>query len=227
MQLINNGNNINYKVMKISTNTTAIVSYKILTDNNKGELIEFADENNPRPLIFGNNSLIPGFETHMSGLVPGDNFEFNLTPEESFGNYKTELVVDIPKSSFEIDGEIKNDLLYLGNEISMLDNLGNTVLGRIIEIGSDSVKMDFNHNLADKSLFVSGKVHDVRFVTEDDLAPASGCGSDCGCGNNKSQSHVGSSSTNEVHEHVYEEDCPKCGNPAELRGTGQGNCGCS
>lgn len=213
--------------MKISTNTTAVVSYKILTDNTKGELIEFADENNPRPLIFGNNSLIPGFETHMKGLVAGDNFEFNLTPEESFGSYQTDLVVDVPKASFEIDGEIRKDLLYLGNEISMLDNLGNTVLGRIIEIGSNSVKMDFNHSLADKSLYVSGKVHEVRLVTEDDLAPAGGCGSGCGCGSNNSHSKASSSTTTKQHEHAYDEDCPSCGNPAELRGAGHGNCGCS
>lgn len=214
--------------MKISTNTTAIVSYKILTDYNDGELIEFADENNPSPLIFGNNSLIPGLETHMKGLAAGDNFEFKLTPEESFGNYQNDLVVDVPKSSFEIDGEIKKDLLYLGNEISMLDNSGNAVLGRVIEVGSNSVKMDFNHKLADKSLFVKGKVHEVRFVTEDDLTPAGGCGSGCGCSSkNETQSEASDLSTGVVHEHAYEEDCPSCGNPPELRGTGQGDCGCS
>jgi len=70
------------------------------------------------------------------------------------------------KSSFEINGVLKEDLLYLGNEISMMDNGGNTVLGKVIEIVPDGVKMDFNHNLADKSLFVTGKVHEVRNVTE-------------------------------------------------------------
>ena len=53
---------IEYK-MKISTNTAAVVSYRILMNNSNGELIEFADEKSPRLLIFGNNSIIPGFET--------------------------------------------------------------------------------------------------------------------------------------------------------------------
>ncbi len=213
--------------MKISTNTATVVSYKIHMDNINGELIEFADEKSPKLLIFGNNSVIPGFETYMNGLEPGDNFEFVLMPEEAFGKYRNELLVDVPKSSFEINGILKEDLLYLGNEISMMDNGGNTVLGRIIEIVSDSVKMDFNHKLAEKSLHVSGKVHEVRLVTEDDLSPAAGCGSSCGCSSGNNDQNDACCSSDDKQEHAYEEDCPTCGNPAELRGKGHGNCSCS
>ena len=213
--------------MKISTNTAVAVSYKILMNNSNGELIEFADEKSPKLLIFGNNSVIPGFETHMSGLEANDNFEFTLKPEESFGNYRNDLLVDVPKSSFEINGVLKEDVIYLGNEISMMDNGGNAIMGRVVEITSGSVKMDFNHKLADKSLFVSGKVHDVRLVTEDDLAPAGGCGSGCGCSSNNDDQADSCCSTNEAHEHAYEDDCPSCGNPTELRGKGHGDCGCS
>jgi len=84
----------------------------------------------------------------------------------------------------------------------MMDNGGNTVLGKVIEIVPDGVKMDFNHNLADKSLFVTGKVHEVRNVTENDLAPSGGCGTGCGCSsNNEIQSDSCCSSNNE-HEHA-------------------------
>jgi len=40
---------------------------------------------------------MPGLETHMDSLEANDNFEFTLKPEESFGNYKNELVVFVPK----------------------------------------------------------------------------------------------------------------------------------
>ena len=176
-------------------------------------------------LIFGNNSLIPGFETHMSGLQAGESFEFSLTPDESFGNYRNELLVDVPKSAFMVDGVLKEDLLYLGNDISMLDNGGNAVSGRVVEIVSESVKMDFNHKLAGSGLFVSGKVHSVRNVTEEDLAPAGGCGSGCGC-SSKSESSNSCGTDDKQHNHEYDEDCPSCGNPVELRGKGHGNCGC-
>lgn len=208
--------------MKISINKAAKVSYKIHIENNKGELIEFADENNPRLLVFGNQTLLPGFETHMEGLEAGQDFEFSLTPDESFGSYKQDLIVDVPKSAFVINGELKEDLLFLGNEISMLDNNGNVVSGKVIEIFPDNVKMDFNHRLAGKGLYVTGTIQHVRDVTPEDLAPKSGgCGSGCGCGSGSdSKDSCG------TDENKYEDDCPSCGNPAELRGKGHGNCGC-
>ena len=67
--------------MKISNNIAAVVSYSIHTNNSSGELIEFSDDKNSKLLIFGNNSLIPGFETHMNGLEAGDSFEFTLIAE--------------------------------------------------------------------------------------------------------------------------------------------------
>lgn len=213
--------------MKISANTAAEISYKIHTNNIRGELMEFADEKNPKLLIFGNKSVIPGLEIHMDGLEENDSFKFTLKPEESFGIYRNELLVDVPKSSFEINGIIKEDLLYLGNEISMMDNAGNTVLGRIIEINKESVKMDFNHKLADTSLYVAGTVHKVRKVTESDLAQTTGCGSGCGCSSNDENKTESCCSSNNEHNHDNEEDCPTCGNHAELRGKGHGNCGCS
>ena len=223
--------------MKISTNTAAQVSYKILTNDNNGELIEFADDKNPRLLIFGNNTLIPGFETHMAGLQPGQEFEFSLTPEESFGNYQNELMIDVPKSAFTIDGVLKEDLLYLGNEISMLDNNGNVVSGKVVELNTDNVKMDFNHKLAGSGLYVSGTVHNVRMVTEQDLAPSGGWGSGCGCASNEKtadpvpQEATGCGpgcgcTTSSSEDKVYEDDCPSCGNPSHLRGKGHGDCGC-
>jgi FKBP-type peptidyl-prolyl cis-trans isomerase SlyD len=211
--------------MEISTNTAAKVAYKIQIKDNDGEMIEFADTSNPKLLIFGNNSLIPGFETHMKGLIAGEDFEFQLNPEESFGIYRDELIVDVPKTAFMIDGVLKEELLYLENEISMLDNSGNVVSGRVKRINSSDVRMDFNHKLAGKYLFVSGSIQHVRNVTEDDMAPSGGCGSGCGCASNSSQTSACGTENKEL-EHAYEEDCPSCGNPAELRGKGHGNCGC-
>ena len=210
--------------MKISNNTAALVSYSINSDSKSGELIEFVDAKSPKLLVFGNGVLIPGFETKMANMEPGESFEFTLSAEESFGNYRDDLVVNVPKSSFEINGVLKEDLIYLGNEISMMDNSGNTVLGRILEIDSNNVRMDFNHKLAGKSLFVVGQIHEVRQVTDDDLAPSGGCGSGCGCGSNNNES-TSCCSTETVDS--YDDDCPTCGNPAELRGSGKGNCGCS
>lgn len=52
--------------------------------------------------------------------------------------------------------------------------------GIIREVGEETVKMDFNHPMAGKTLNFDVEVVSVRDVTPEDLAPKGGCS--CGCG---------------------------------------------
>jgi len=166
--------------MKIEHNTVALIAYKIHIDSPSGEMIEFADERNPRSMIFGINQIMPGFEENLMGTGENTEFDFHLTPDEAFGEYKDDLIVDVTKSAFMVEGKIREDLLYINNEINMMDNQGNPVKGKVLEVGNEKVKMDFNHPLAGKPLFISGKIMNVRPVTQEDLQPKnSGC---CGGG---------------------------------------------
>lgn len=226
--------------MNIDNNTVANVAYKIHANTPDGDLIEFADEKSPRAMIFGYQKVIPGFESNMIGLDEGASFDFELNPDQAFGDYRSEMVVDVPKTAFMVNGELKEDLLYIENEISMMDNQGNPMKGKIIEVGTDAVKMDFNHPLAGKKLFITGKVLNVRPITQEDLQPQSGgcCGGECGCGPEENSHDHGHShgqgggcgcSTGEgehTHTHAEGDDCQVCGNPPEKQGQGIGDCQC-
>jgi len=211
--------------MQIENNTVAIMAYRITLEHKNGELIEFADEHSPRPMIFGLNKMIPGFESKLMGYKPGDTFEFGLSEEEAFGEYRNEKLIDVPKSAFVVEGKLREDLLYIENEISMMDSQGNPISGRVVELHDEHIKMDFNHRLAGKKLFVSGVIHDVRPVTAEDLNPSGGCGcgSGGGCGSDEELSSCCSTDSEKVHE----EDCPTCGKPADESGKGAGSCGCN
>jgi len=215
--------------MKIDKNTVVALTYKIHENAPDGKLVEFADEMNPRSLIFGFDRSIPGFEEKLSGLEVGENFDFKLAASEAFGAFRQEMVLNVPKSAFVVEGKLRDDLLFINNEISMMDDEGNPVKGIVRELRNEDVVMDFNHPLAGKSLFVSGKVMSVRPVTQEDLNPTGGCGSGCGCSSGakeESSSCCSTESGNHHHQHEYEEDCPTCGNPADQRGQGVGNCAC-
>jgi FKBP-type peptidyl-prolyl cis-trans isomerase SlyD len=206
--------------MKIDDNTVAHVAYNICLDTPDGEIIESADEANPRSMIFGFNKVIPGFENNMKGVKEGESFDFRLAPDEAFGEFQTDMLVDVPKKAFMVNGELREDLLHVNNELNMMDNNGRPMKGKIVNVNGESVKMDFNHPLAGKALFISGKVMHVRAITEEDLQPAGGCcGGSCGCGG-----HEGEAS----HEHAHDESekCQVCGNPPELQGQGIGDCQC-
>lgn len=213
-----------YRIMRIDTNTVALVAYKIHANSQDGELIEFADESNPRSMIFGHEKVIPGFETNMIGKEAGQEVDFELNPDQAFGEYKSEMLVKVPKQAFMVNGELREDLLYLGNEISMMDNQGSPVRGKVIEVNDGDVSMDFNHPLAGKKLFISGKVMSVRPITQEDIQPQSSggcCGGGCGCDSTEEKPEH-----SHAHSHAEGDDCQVCGNPPELQGQGIGDCRC-
>jgi len=59
--------------------------------------------------------------------------------------------------------------LFVGNDIPMQNNEGQTLMGKVLEITDDKVKMDFNHPLAGLDLFFKGEILDVRKATAEEI----------------------------------------------------------
>lgn len=194
--------------MIIDKDTVATIAYKINLNGPDGEMIEYADENSPRELVFGHGQLIPGFENNLMGKELGD-FVFEIQPEQAFGPVRYELQVPVPKEAFMDGDKLRDDLLVVGNKINMLDDAGRQIKGVVLEVNESDVLMDFNHPLAGKKLHVSGNVLSIRTATEYDWAPAhSGCGcggGSCGCGSGHSHQQEGDSCCSD------EEGCEACG----------------
>ena len=70
---------------------------------------------------------------------------------------------------FEIDGKIDEEMLQVGNFLPMADNQGHHMQDKIVEIGEETVKMDFNHPLAGMMMHFDGKVADVREASQEEL----------------------------------------------------------
>ena len=90
-------------------------------------------------------------------------------PEDRYGVADEKLRIDLPKTAFEIDGKIREDILQVGRVLPMLNNSGQMVQGRILELKEDAVRMDFNHPMAGKTLCFKGKVISVRDASEKEL----------------------------------------------------------
>ena len=157
---------INNHLMKITKHTVPSVTYSLNVD---GEVIDRADISSPLTFLVGTGSMIPGFESQLEGLSKGDNYNFSVMPEEGYGKVNLEAIVDVPKKIFIVEGELKKDLLIVGNTVPMQDKEGNPLEGIVMEIGEETVKMDFNHQLAGKVLNFSGEVVDVREATREEI----------------------------------------------------------
>ena len=154
------------KNMEITNKKVVAVSYTLEVE---GKTADKAGADAPLEYIHGTGMLIPGFEAALAGKKPGDGFDFVLSPAESYGEYNPEHCFDIPLSSFEVNGQLREDLLKVGAIIPMLNGSGQVVQGKIAAISKDTVTMDFNHPMAGKTLHFTGKVESVREATQKEL----------------------------------------------------------
>ena len=174
--------------MKISANKFVSVSYDLnVGEGDERELMERATAERPLQFIFGTGSMLPAFEEALNGLDMGDTFQFTLTPENAYGEFNEENIVDLPKKLFEVEGTFDNEYVKEGNTIPMMDSTGQRLMGSVHEVKDNVVVMDFNHPLAGETLHFSGKVLDVHEPTAEEIAlihaeTHSGCGGGCdGC----------------------------------------------
>jgi FKBP-type peptidyl-prolyl cis-trans isomerase SlyD len=153
--------------MKIDLDTVATVTYTLSID---GEHVETADKSNPLVFLVGADAMIPGFEGQLIGKSIGDSYDISVGPEDGYGETDPEAIIDLGKEAFMIDGVVQEDLLVAGNIINMKDQHGHPLEGLILEVNDESVKLDFNHQLAGKTLHFKGEIVDVRPATDDEIA---------------------------------------------------------
>jgi FKBP-type peptidyl-prolyl cis-trans isomerase SlyD len=156
----------------IAQNSVVTLTYDLsVTDENQQKvLVEQAEADEPMVFLFGHSGLPEEFESQLDGKIAGDSFSFSLTPEQGYGDYDQQAVVEIPKQVFEIDGQVDDQMLQVGNYLPMADNEGNHMQAKVVEIGDEQVTMDFNHPLAGMVMHFDGKIQDVRPATTEELA---------------------------------------------------------
>lgn len=167
--------------MKIAANKFVSVTYDLnVGEEGDLELMERATPEVPLSFIFGTGTMLPAFEKELHGLDMGEAFSFTIAPENAYGEYNEEHLMELPKSIFEVDGKFDAEMVQEGNTIPMMDSNGNRLNGSVMEVKEDVVLMDFNHPLAGETLHFSGEVIDVHDPSEEEIASMAGGG--CGCG---------------------------------------------
>lgn len=219
--------------MKVASNKMVAVDYKLTVD---GAIADQSRPGQPLEFIFGTGMLLPKFEAAIEGKEPGEKVAFTLEPKDGYGELIPEAVVDLPKNIFMVDGKLAEDILFVGSQIPMADAQGNRMMGIVKEVGAESVKMDFNHPMAGKTLHFEVEVVSVRDVTPEDLQGHCSCGSygdgcEGGCGGH--HDHDGECGCDHHHGHGEACDChehdghnEECGCGCNDRHDHDEACGC-
>ena len=168
--------------MKVEQNKMVGVDYKLTVD---GQIADQSRPGQPLEFIFGTGMLLPKFEEAILGKEIGESVSFTLEAKDGYGEVIADAIVDLPKDIFLVDGKLAEDILFEGSQVPMSDAQGNRMMGIVKEVGESTVKMDFNHPMAGKTLNFDVEVVSVRDVTPEDLqggCSCGECGGDCGEG---------------------------------------------
>ena len=112
-----------------------------------GTIFDSSLEREPIEFILGQDTVIPGFEQALIGMEVGESKDVSIPPEDGFGEYSEDLVVNIEKSILPPDINPE-----LGMQLEVSSEEETPRVFTIAEIAEDSVTLDGNHPLAGKEI---------------------------------------------------------------------------
>ena len=73
--------------MNINSNTVVSLTYELHTTTPEGQqvFVEKANEEQPLVFLYGVGMMLPKFEEHLAGLKAGDDYSFELSAADGYG----------------------------------------------------------------------------------------------------------------------------------------------
>ena len=182
------------------------ISYSLYIDENGNKrLVEKTNEGQPFQFISGFGIALDSFENEMIPLAKGASFDFSLTKDQAYGDYRNELVQELGREVFSINGHFDHEHIFQDAIIQMQNEEGNRFNARVLEVGEEKVKIDLNHPLAGETLYFKGEVLENREATEDEINHlmkhlTGGCGGGCASCDHDCEGDCD-------HEHNHEGGC--------------------
>jgi len=114
---------------------------------NDGTEFDSSREREPLEITLGQGMVIPGFEAAVQTMAVGDTRTVTIPSAEAYGEYNTEMVIQIPAENFP--PEIPQEA---GQHVVLRTPEGQEVPALIMEIADGTVTLDANHPLAGQDL---------------------------------------------------------------------------
>ena len=148
--------------MTIDNDIVASVHYTgTLQDESVFDSSEGGD---PLTFLVGHRQMIPGFEEELKGAKVGERRTFTLTPDRAYGERDENGIVELPRSQFPPDAELEVGMVLVAQMTE------GPMPFRILTLGSETVTVDFNHELAGHELTFSVEVVELRSATDEEMS---------------------------------------------------------
>jgi len=112
-----------------------------------GTVFDSSVDREPLDFQLGRGKVIPGFENAIIGLSHGDKTSVTIPPDEAYGAYNTDLVLEVEREQIPANVDLK-----IGLVLESVQDDGRRIPMTIIKLTDSLVTMDANHPLAGKEL---------------------------------------------------------------------------
>lgn len=145
-----------------TTDTVVTIEYRATLTN--GELVDSTERCGPVTYLHGNEQIFPQLEQAVDGLRAGEERRLSLSPRESYGEHRSELVRRMPRT--QLPPELA---LEIGKRYTLRPPRGEPMIFRLAGIEGDEILADFNNPAAGQGLEVWARVVAVRAATPEEI----------------------------------------------------------
>ena len=142
-----------------------------------GTVFDNTHESDTRPLeyLVGRRQVIPGFDKAVSEMCVGQRRTVRIPANMAYGLYSKDLVQEVACENFP-----KWEELPVGSYVT-LNASGEAARAKVLSVENDTIRFDFNHELAGKNLVFDLKLLDVYGEGGSLVEQEHESGCSCGC----------------------------------------------
>lgn len=127
-----------------------------------GTLLDSTGTCGPIAVLHGMGQLFPAIEDRIVGMLAGETRTITIPPEEGFGQWYPDLVRALPRDRLPPDMALE-----VGEEYKIKTD-GKDVRFKVLEVGDEEIRADFNSRFAGQDLTATVTVVAVRPPTPEE-----------------------------------------------------------
>lgn len=148
--------------MSQTTTSPRVIAFSYTLKNSTGEVLDASEANQPMPFLEGRQQIIPALEAVIALMNEGDKKKITLTATEAYGDFRTDMIMEVPKE------ELAHLKPVLGAHLQ-LQLEKQTRIVKVTKMTDTHITLDGNHPLAGVDLVFDIEIVLIRQATQDEL----------------------------------------------------------
>lgn len=122
-----------------------------------GSVFDSSRSREPLEFTIGQGQVIPGFESAVTGMEPGESKSATMPPDQAYGPHRQEMVAVVEREQLPKDLDVT-----VGQQLSVKQQDGSQFVVAIADVSEKTVTLDGNHELAGKALTFELELVEVK-----------------------------------------------------------------